>query len=110
MATIRASCGTCGDIELTTVDVHVRVCVDTEEGAYSFRCPVCHMTTVKTAETRTIDLLVASGVSMETWYLPAELYEPRAGRPITHDDILDFHEVLANDDALSDALDAIAGR
>ena len=77
MATIRASCGECGDVELTTDDVHVRVCTGDSQGTYSFRCPVCLMTVIKPAEARTVDLLVASGVSYETWTLPLELSEPR---------------------------------
>src|SRR5215210_4295571 len=66
MATIRASCGDCGDVELTTGDVRVRVCTFDNRGTYSFRCPKCRMVVVKPAEHRTIDLLVASGVSMAT--------------------------------------------
>ena len=75
MATIRASCETCGDVELTTADVRVRVCTSDNRGEYSFRCPDCDMTVVKGAEPRTIDLLVASGVQLDTWSLPAELGE-----------------------------------
>lgn len=98
MATIRASCGECGDVELTTDDVTVRVCADDNSGSYSFRCPQCEMAVVKAAEPQIIELLVASGVRLSTWRLPAELTEPRQGRPITHDDLLDFHDLLANDE------------
>jgi len=105
MATIRASCGDCGDVELTTADVHVRVCTLDAHSTYSFRCPVCMMTVVKPAESRTVDLLVASGVSYETWAPPLELSEPRGdGDPITHDELLDFHDRLNDDDLLMDAL------
>ncbi len=109
MATIRASCPDCGDVELTTADVHVRICDDNNAGTYSFRCPHCEMTVVKSAEPRTIDLLVASGVSFTTWRLPAELSEPRVGDPINHDDLLDFHDLLANDSALEQALAEFTG-
>ena len=84
MATIRASCGECGDVELTTDDVHVRVCTGDSQGTYSFRCPVCLMTVIKPAEARTVDLLVASGVSYETWTLPLELSEPPRDRHAHH--------------------------
>lgn len=104
MATIRASCGDCGDVELTTVDVHVRICDDDNSGTYSFRCPHCEMTVVKPAEPRTIDLLVASGVEFTTWTLPAELSEPHIGDPISHDDLLDFHHLLEDDSKLIEAL------
>ena len=36
---------------------------------------------------------------MSTWDLPAELREPRQGAPITHDDLLDFHQTLYDDRA-----------
>ncbi len=108
MATIRATCPTCGDVELTTNDVRVRVCLDDDRGEYSFRCPICVMTVVKPAEARTVDLLVASGVHLDTWTLPLELHErPTIGAPINHDDIIDFHDVLANDDLLTEALESL---
>jgi len=104
MATIRASCPECGDVELTTVDVTVRVCSDDNQGSYSFRCPACRMAVVKQAEPRIVELLVASGVNLDTWRLPAELSEPRTGRPIDHDDLLDFHDLLADDERWIDQL------
>jgi len=104
MALIRASCTTCGDVELTTADVQVRVCTTTDEGEYSFRCPICEMTTVKAAEARTIDLLIASGVAMSSWTMPAEVYESHHGDPINHDDLIDFHRVLHEDGALEQAV------
>ena len=104
MATIRASCPDCGDVEMTTADVTVRVCTADNQGAYTFRCPVCQMTVVKGAEPRTIDLLVASGVELSTWSPPAELSETHYGEPITHDDLLDFHDQLHNDDLFTEAI------
>lgn len=99
MATIRASCPDCGDVEMTTRDVRVRVCADTNTGAYLFRCPLCTMTVVKDADRRIVDLLVSSGVTMSVWRLPAELSEPRPGGPaFSHDDLLDFHDLLEADD------------
>lgn len=91
MATIRASCPTCGDVELTTRDVRVMVCSTTNEGSYAFRCPSCRVGVSKPAEARVVDVLVASGVSLSVWQMPAELDEPHAGPPITHDDLLEFH-------------------
>lgn len=107
MATIRASCESCGDVELTTGDVRVRVCINDNRGEYSFRCPACRMTVVKAAEPRTIDLLVASGVAMDTWSLPAELEEPRYGAPINHDDLLEFHDKLHDVDVWDAAIDTL---
>jgi hypothetical protein len=56
------------------------------------------MAVVKSAEPRIVDLLVASGVEMATWRLPAELYESHTGPRISHDDLLDFHHLLEQDD------------
>ncbi len=110
MATIRASCAECGDVELTTRDVRVRVCTYDNRGTYSFRCPRCRMVVVKPAEHRTIELLVASGVEMSTWDLPAELRELHQGAPITHDDLLDFHQTLYDDGAFTAAMTGLLSR
>ena len=109
MATIRASCADCGDVELTTVDVKVRVCSTDNRGSYCFRCPKCLMMVVKPAEHRTIDLLVASGVELARWELPAELLERRAGDAINHDDLLDFHAMLYDDHIFESAIAALRG-
>ena len=100
MATrIRASCADCGDVELRVDDVQVRICADDNAGSYVFRCPGCDMAVVKEAEPRVVDLLLASGVSLTTWSLPAELAERTSSEPaFTHDDLLDFHHELASDD------------
>ena len=99
MATrIRASCADCGDVELRVDDVQVRICADDNAGSYVFRCPQCDMAVVKDAEPRVVDLLLASGVALTTWSLPAELAEhPRSAPPFTHDDLLDFHHELDSD-------------
>ena len=100
MATIRASCSDCGDVELTSADVTVRVCSANSEGSYSFSCPTCGRIVVKSAEPRIVELLVTSGVRLVTWHLPEELKEVHEGDPIDHDDLLDFHALLQRDDWL----------
>ena len=54
MATIRASCPDCGDVEFTTRDVQVRVSAPDGSGTYAFSCPGCAVTVVKAAETRDV--------------------------------------------------------
>ena len=104
MATvIKASCHDCGDVELGVRDLEVRVCTQDEQGTYVFRCPSCQMSVVKPAEPRIVDMLVASGVQLVEWRLPAELFERRGGDPITHDDLIDFHRLL-QDESWFDAL------
>jgi len=95
VTTIRASCPSCGDVDLTVRDVSVRVCANDHRGSYNFRCPECELAVAKHAEPNVVELLVSSGVKMAVWQLPAELWEPRAGDPISHDDLLDFHDLLS---------------
>lgn len=98
MTTIRANCPGCGDVQLTEDDLTVRVCADTDQGSYNFRCPTCSGPVVKDASKRIVDLLVSSGVRMEVWRLPAELAEEHRGPRLTPDDLLDFHLLLSGDD------------
>ena len=111
MATlIRATCSECGDVELGTGDLVVRLCEDTESGTYVFRCPSCSVPVVRPADRPTIDLLVSSGCRLEVWSTPAELTEPRpAGDAFTHDDLIDFHDVLERPGWFDDLLDLHGG-
>jgi len=110
MATIRATCPDCGDVEFTSRDVQVRLdSEDSGSGTYAFACPVCTVTVVKAAESRTIDLLLASGVALLPSDIPAEVRERPDGDPLTHDDLLDFHQLLHQDDSWIEQLTASEG-
>lgn len=98
MALIRATCSDCGDVELRSRDLKVRMCLDSESATYLFRCPVCRMIEVRPAETHVVDVLLAAGVPCIEWHLPAELGEAHGGDAINHDDVLDFHELLRTPD------------
>lgn len=100
MARVRASCPDCGDVELSADQVQVRVCAEDGAGSYAFRCPSCRLAAAKPADARVVQLLVSWGAPITMWRLPAELSEPRDGPPLTHDDLLAFHEVLADDRAM----------
>jgi hypothetical protein len=91
-------------VELRVADVVVRVCADDDAGSYTFQCPRCDTRILKDAEPRVVDLLLASGVSLTTWRLPAELGERHDGPPLTHDDLLDFHTLLSTDDWMDQLL------
>lgn len=91
VAWIRASCSTCGDVELSIDDVQLIMCASTNEGSYVFRCPRCSLIVSKPAEENVVDVLVASGVRLSVWRLPAELDEEHYGPAIDYDEILDFH-------------------
>lgn len=109
VATIKASCPTCGDVELTTRDVQVLLCATTNEGSYAFRCPACSLAVSKPAEPRIVDVLVASGVRLSVWQMPAELDEEHAGAPISYDDLLEFHFELKGDDWFERLTGTLAG-
>jgi rRNA maturation protein Nop10 len=98
VATIKASCPTCGDVELTTRDVQVLLCATNNQGSYTFRCPECRLAVSKPAEARVVDVLVASGVRLSVWQLPAELEESHEGEAISYDDLLSFHFELQRED------------
>jgi len=107
MATIRATCNDCGDVELTTADVHVRVNAADHQGTYAFTCPRCATLVVKPAESRTIDLLLASGVAYELCSPSRDLYGHHHGpAPISSSDLDAFHALLSDDDDLWAAFEA----
>lgn len=92
MALIRATCSDCGDVELRSSGLQLRICAENGVATYIFRCPRCMMAEVRPAADDVVDTLVSAGVGLTNWNLPAELSETRSGPPICHDDILDFHE------------------
>ncbi len=98
MAVVRATCDECGDVELTPEEVVVRVCLDDQRSSYSFRCPICATPIARQVGSHLVELLASSGSTVSLWHLPAELNEPRDGAALTHDDLLDFHDLLAGDD------------
>ncbi len=107
MARIRATCPSCGDVELQVDEVEVWMCTDDEDGEYRFDCPLCATTVSKTAENRTLDLLIASGVRAMTWAQPVERIITPNRAKITYDDLIDFHHLLNDDQALAQALSRI---
>lgn len=98
MSTVRATCTDCGDIEIASREVKVRVCADDNRGSYVLRCPRCTMAVAKAAGPRVVQLLVAAGSSVTVWRLPSELAEAHVGPPLTHDELLAFHQLLEGDD------------
>jgi len=108
VATIKASCPACGDVELTTRQVQVLVCSTNNQGSYAFRCPACQLAVAKPAEPRIVDVLVSSGVRLSVWHLPAELTEERSGPAINYDDLLAFHFELQQDGWFDRVLDMVS--
>lgn len=91
---IRATCMSCGDVELGVRGVQVLLCATTNEGSYAFRCPQCRAAISKPADARVVDILIAAGVELVVWDMPAELGEVHEGPPICSDDLIEFHFLL----------------
>jgi hypothetical protein len=112
MATIRASCDTCGDVEFNATQVTVHAPDDGGGGGtYAFDCPLCHTRVVRSAERQTVDLLIAAGVNRAR--VPESAPEAPTGRlerrsevsrPISYEDLDRFHRLLGDDDALQEAV------
>ncbi len=110
MPTVRASCPSCGDIDLSTGDVTVQRFGPGSEVAYAFNCPHCQAAVTKAAPQRVVDLLVAAGVRVVTWTRPAELDEFHTGPPISYDDLLAFHFEVSTSGWLDALIGAPGGR
>lgn len=106
MTTIKASCPTCGEVELTPPDVALMVCTAAELSYYAFDCPRCAGEVRKPADDHVVALLVSGGVEVTVWDLPAEALEHRPGPGLTYDDLLDFALHLGTTDLLAAAAGA----
>jgi len=90
MTTIKATCPTCGEVELTADDLTLMVCNQAPLSYYAFRCPRCVEEIRKPADDHIISLLVSGGVRATNWAVPAEALETHAGPAISYDELLDF--------------------
>ena len=109
MTTIKASCPSCGEVELTSADITLRVCNHAPLSYYSFSCPTCTDTVRKPADDHVVSLLMSGGVRAQVFEVPAEALEPKAGPAISYDDLLDFVLQLSRNDRLA-ALATVAAR
>jgi len=106
MTTIKASCPTCGEVELTPADVALMVCSHAPLSYYAFHCPTCTDEIRKPADDHVVSLLVSGGVPASVWDLPAEVLEIKQGPRLSYDDLLDFALQLGQDDLLAAAAGA----
>ena len=105
MTTIKASCPTCGEVELTPADVQLMVCSHAPLSYYAFTCTTCLDVVKKPADDHVVSLLVSGGVPATVWDLPAEVLEPKEGPQLSYDDLLDFALQLGETDLVA----AVAG-
>jgi hypothetical protein len=101
--TIKASCPSCGDVDLTPHQVRLVVCSVAAWSYYAFMCATCHDEVRKPAGRDTVALLISGGVVAEPWNVPAEALEVHDGSPVNYDDVLDFAIWLEQADLLAAA-------
>ena len=106
MTTIKASCPTCGEVELTPADVSLMVCSHAPLSYYAFCCPTCRVEVRKPADDHVVSLLVSGGVPASVWDLPGEALELHDGPRLSYDDLLDFALHLGATDLLAAAAGA----
>lgn len=97
MTRIRATCPSCGEVELRPDEVVLRRAAVPSEHTYRFDCPGCATQVVKPADEHVAELLVTGGVPVEEVRhraLHPEL--PPEGPPLTLDDLLDLHLALGD--------------
>lgn len=104
MTLIKASCPSCGEVELTPSDVSLMVCSHAPLSYYAFVCAGCSSEVRKPADDHVVSLLVSGGVPATVWEIPAEALEPRTGPALSYDDLLDFALGLGETDLLAEEI------
>ena len=96
---VKATCASCGEVELAPDALRLRVCSTPAASHYIFTCPRCSTIVVKpAADSRIVTLLTSVGVPTTNWDLPAELDEVHEGPALTIDDLIDLHFALERPD------------
>ena len=117
MTRIRATCPSCGEVDLRPDDIRLEIVRDRagevgDGSNYRFSCPSCTVEVTKPADERVARLLATGGVDikitrtdvdiedLEEFYaeLPPHPEKAADGPPLTSDDLLDLHRLLAQDD------------
>jgi predicted RNA-binding Zn-ribbon protein involved in translation (DUF1610 family) len=101
MTTIKASCPTCGEVELTSADITLMVCSYAPLSYYAFDCPNCLDEVRKPADDHVISLLMSGGVDATVWEIPEEALEVKHGPALGYDDLLDLVLALDGEDLLA---------
>lgn len=112
MTRIRATCPTCGEVDLRPEDIRLYLVPPPGEdegvgegSTYTFSCPVCNGFVSKPADERVAQLLETGGVPIRVGGppvsdgtpLPEHPEEALGGPPLTYDDLLDLHLLLESD-------------
>ena len=95
---IVVKCPDCGETRVAPDEVTLRRCLDDETWSYRFTCPSCRRPTLASTQVAAALGAVAAGSRLEAWQLPAELFEPHAGPPLTAADERELRELLQTPD------------
>jgi hypothetical protein len=94
VTTIKATCPTCGDVDLTPADVLVTVSREMGWSKYTFNCPSCDEAISKPADDDVVQLLTSAGVRIKKLRIPDEYFDglmvAETVTRLSEDDILDF--------------------
>lgn len=106
MATLTTTCPRCGSVSLAADQIELRVVADdAQPDCYTFTCPLCRQHVRKPADTSVVRLLRAGGVTPTPIEHPGSAETPPSNLPpLTHDDLLDFHQLLQHHDRLTTQL------
>jgi hypothetical protein len=111
MMTIKTRCPTCGDVNMGPAGISLELPSDGEHGVYGFTCPECLVEVSRPASRKTVALLLAAGVEpieldeAEVRMLPPQDRGPEPKAPaFTPDDLIGFHFLLQDDDAIAEGL------
>jgi hypothetical protein len=112
MTHIRANCPNCGQVDMNAEAISLEIGDDGEQGRYGFACPACRAEVTKSADRKTVDVLLAIGVRTSEAVdeagprsLPAEDQNPcPQASAFSMDDLIDLHFLLQQDAWLADKL------
>ena len=94
MPWVEATCVWCGDVEFSLADLRVHAAGE-ERGLLEFTCPSCDRLNVRPLDQSELAALATMGATAASGAAPFELLEEHAGPPITWDDLIEFHDVVA---------------
>jgi hypothetical protein len=90
VTTVRVSCPDCAaDVAIQSTGFLLTV-FDTGKATYEYFCIACHAHVVRPADSRARSLLKLAQAQTRTVHVPLEFLEPKAGKPITAEEIAAF--------------------
>jgi hypothetical protein len=113
MTTIRTKCPSCGDVDMAADEISLHLDASGDRGEYGFTCPECFSDVTKPANRKAVALLIAAGVEpapleetpVDEPVLAYEDLAPNAdARTFTLDDVIAFHFLLEDENAVAELL------